>query len=161
MSGLKKADDLKEAVSKIDKIDMSEFKPPKNLERRVRQYLKRHQEISLGRCRRWARPTQRWPMSIRRRNFISEQYSACLISMLESPTYCALSRFAQLVISRIEIELAHYVATTRDGCPSRIGTSSNTACTMRRSHLRSARQALGFIKVERGRGGCLLARPLA
>jgi hypothetical protein len=48
-------------------------------------------------------------MSIRRRNRISEQYSVRLITMLESPAYCVLSRSAHLVISRIEVELASLV----------------------------------------------------
>jgi hypothetical protein len=46
-------------------------------------------------------------MSPKRRNQINEQFSVRLISMLESPAYRALSRSARLVISRIEVELAH------------------------------------------------------
>jgi hypothetical protein len=47
-------------------------------------------------------------MSPKRRNQINEQFSARLISMLESPAYRALSRSAHLVISRIEVDLAHH-----------------------------------------------------
>jgi hypothetical protein len=35
----------KDAVRKLDKIDMSGFDVPKNLQRRVRQYLKQHQAV--------------------------------------------------------------------------------------------------------------------
>jgi hypothetical protein len=54
----------------------------------------------------------------RRRNKISGQFSAHLIEMLESPAYRALSRSALMVISRIEIELAHHGGKTMAACQS-------------------------------------------
>jgi hypothetical protein len=45
---------------------------------------------------------------IKRRNKINGQFSVRLVEMQESPAYRALSRAAHLVISRIEIELAHH-----------------------------------------------------
>src|SRR5215470_15335736 len=48
-------------------------------------------------------------MSIaKRRNSISGQFAARTIEMLESPAYRVLSRSAHMVISRVEIELAHH-----------------------------------------------------
>src|SRR5271166_857729 len=42
------------------------------------------------------------------RNKITEQFSARLIEMLESPAYRVLSQAAHRALSRIEIELAHH-----------------------------------------------------
>jgi len=51
-AGFEKSRRLKDAVKKLDKIDMSGFSAPKNLPRRVRQYLKQHQ-------------TERWDDALR------------------------------------------------------------------------------------------------
>ena len=44
-AGFEKGRRLKDAVKKLGKIDMSSFSAPKNLQRRVRQYLKQHQAV--------------------------------------------------------------------------------------------------------------------
>ena len=44
-AGFEKGRRLKDAVSELGKVDMSDFTAPKDLERRVRQYLKRNQEV--------------------------------------------------------------------------------------------------------------------
>ena len=51
-TGFEKGRRLKDAVRKLDKIDMSGFSAPKNLQRRVRQYLKQH-------------PAVRWDVALR------------------------------------------------------------------------------------------------
>jgi hypothetical protein len=93
--------------------------------------------------------------SPRRRNRISGQFSARLIEMLESPAYCTLSRAAHLVISRIEVELAHH-----GGCDNgRLPVTKGDFVAFGVHHasiapaIREA-EALGFIELtERGRGG--------
>ena len=44
-AGFEKGRRLKDVARKLGKVDMSDFTAPKDLERRVRQYLKRHQEV--------------------------------------------------------------------------------------------------------------------
>ena len=91
-----------------------------------------------------------------RRNKISGQFSARLIEMIESPAYRALSRAALMVISRIEIELAHHggndngrLPVTRDQFIEYGGLDRNAVAPA----IREA-EALGFIRVtEHGRGG--------
>jgi hypothetical protein len=92
---------------------------------------------------------------MKKRNSISGQFAARLIEMLESPAYRALSRSALMVISRIEIELAHHggndngrLAVTTDNFASYGMHPSSVAPAIREA------EALGFIRVtERGRGG--------
>lgn len=93
--------------------------------------------------------------SPRRRNKISGQFAARLIEMLELPAYQALSRAAHLVISRIEIELAHHAGNDNGRLPVTkrdfidYGVHHDAVAPA----IREA-QALGFIQVtERGRGG--------
>jgi hypothetical protein len=44
----------------------------------------------------------------RKRNSINEQFSARVVSMLESPAYRVLSLSARRILDRLEIELAHH-----------------------------------------------------
>jgi hypothetical protein len=93
-------------------------------------------------------------MTFRRRNAISGQFSARLIEMLESPAYRVLSRSALMVISRVEIELAHHGGNDNDKLP--ITTENFIAYGMDRSSVAPAireAEALGFLRVTRGRGG--------
>ena len=94
-------------------------------------------------------------MSPKRRNQINEQFSARLISMLESPAYRALSRSAHLVISRIEVELARHGGNDNGRLP--VTTDQFVEFGMHRSSVAPAireAEALGFIRItERGRGG--------
>lgn len=94
-------------------------------------------------------------MSIRRRNRINEQFSARLIEMLEAPAFRALSRSAHLVISRIEIELAHHGGNDNGRLP--VTTDDFVSYGMHRTSVAPAireAEALGFIRVtERGHGG--------
>src|ERR1700730_13730069 len=94
-------------------------------------------------------------MSPKRRSRISGQYSARLIEMLESPAYRALSRSAHMVISRIEVELAHHGGNENGRLP--VTTEDFIAYGMDRGSVAPAireAEALGFIRVtERGRGG--------
>jgi hypothetical protein len=91
----------------------------------------------------------------KRRNKISEQFAAHPISMLESPAYRALSQAAHMVITRIEIELAHHGGNDNGQLPvtfehfEEYGIYRNGIAPA----IREA-EALGFIKVtEHGRGG--------
>jgi hypothetical protein len=92
---------------------------------------------------------------VKRRNSISDQFAARRIEVLESPAYRALSRSAHMVISRIEIELAHHGGNDNRRLPVtteqfvRYGTHRTSVAPA----IREA-EALGFIQVtERGRGG--------
>ena len=90
----------------------------------------------------------------KRRNTISGQFSARLIEMLESPAYRVLSRSAHMVISRVEIELAHHGGNDNGRLP--ITTEDFIAYGMDRSSVAPAireAEALGFISLKRGRGG--------
>jgi hypothetical protein len=75
--------------------------------------------------------------------------------MLESPAYRALSRSAHLVISRIEVELAHHGGNDNGRLP--VTTDQFVDFGMHRSSVAPAireAEALGFIRItERGRGG--------
>jgi hypothetical protein len=92
---------------------------------------------------------------IKRRNSISGQWSPRLIEMLASPAYRALSRAAHLIISRIEIELAHHggndngrLPVTREQFIDYGVHHEGVAPAIREA------EALGFIRItERGRGG--------
>lgn len=92
---------------------------------------------------------------VKRRNRISGQWSARLIEMLESPAYRALSRSAHMVISRIEIELAHHGGNDNGRLP--VTTDDLVAYGMHRKSVAPAireAEALGFIRItQRGRGG--------
>jgi hypothetical protein len=91
---------------------------------------------------------------MKRRNSISGQFSARLIEMLESPAYRVLSRSAHMAISRVEIELAHHGGNDNDQLP--VPTEDFIAYGMDRGSvapgIREA-EALGFLRVQRGRGG--------
>jgi hypothetical protein len=92
---------------------------------------------------------------MRRRNKISGQWSARPIEMLESPAYRTLSASAHLVISRIEIELAHHGGNDNGRLP--VTVEQFVEYGMHRSSVAPAireADALGFIRVtERGLGG--------
>jgi len=92
---------------------------------------------------------------MKRRNRINEQWSARVISMLESPAYRVLSVSAHRIISRIEIELARHGGNDNGRLPVTFedfieyGIHHNAIAPA----IREA-EALGFIRVtERGRGG--------
>jgi hypothetical protein len=90
----------------------------------------------------------------KRRNSISGQFSAFRIEMLESPAYRVLSRSALMVISRVEIELGHHGGNDNDQLI--ITTEDFIAYGMDRGSVAPAireAEALGFIRVKRGRGG--------
>ena len=90
----------------------------------------------------------------KRRNAISGQFAARPIEMLESPAYRALSVSAHMVISRIEIELAHRGGNDNGQLPVTVDQFVEDG--MHRSSVAPAireAEALGFIRVERGRGG--------
>jgi len=91
----------------------------------------------------------------KRRNRINEQFSARLIEMLESPAYRVLSRSAHLVISRIEVELAHHGGN--DNGRLAVTTDQFVTFGMHRCSVAPAireAEALGFIRItERGRAG--------
>jgi hypothetical protein len=93
--------------------------------------------------------------NLKRRNRINEQFSARPIAMLESPAYRALSRCAHLVISRIEVELAHHGGNDNGRLP--VTTDQFVKFGMHRGSVASAireAEALGFIRItERGRAG--------
>ena len=92
---------------------------------------------------------------IKRSNQISGQWSPRLIEMLESPAYRALSRSGHMVISRIEIELAHHGGNDNGRLP--VTTEDFVEYGMHRTSVAPAIrevEALGFIRItERGRGG--------
>jgi hypothetical protein len=94
-------------------------------------------------------------MNPKRRNRISGQWSPHLIEMLESPAYRALTRSAHMVISRIEIELAHHGGNDNGRLP--VTTDNFVDYGMHRTSVAPAireAEALGFIRItERGRGG--------
>jgi hypothetical protein len=94
-------------------------------------------------------------VSIRRKNGINGQWSPRLIEMLESPAYRALSLSAHLVISRIEIELAHHAGNDNGRLPVTkldfvdYGISHDAVAPAIR-----VAEALGFIRITvRGHGG--------
>ena len=90
----------------------------------------------------------------KRRNAISGQFAARPIEMLESHAYRALSVSAHMVISRIEIELAHHGGNDNGQLP--VTVDQFVEYGMHRSSVAPAireAEALGFIRVERGRGG--------
>lgn len=90
----------------------------------------------------------------KRRNAISGQFAARPIEMLESFAYRVLSASAHMVISRIEIELAHHGGNDNGQLP--VTVDQFVEYGMHRSSVAPAireAEALGFIRVERGRGG--------
>jgi hypothetical protein len=90
----------------------------------------------------------------KRRNAISGQFAARPIEMLESPAYRALSVSAHMVISRVEVELAHHGGNDNGQLP--VTVDQFVEYGMHRSSVAPATreaEALGFIRVERGRGG--------
>jgi hypothetical protein len=90
-----------------------------------------------------------------RRNRINEQFAARTITMLESPAYRVLSGAALLLLSRIEVELAHHGGNDNGRLP--VTFDQFVEYGLPRSAIAPAireLEALGFIKVtERGRGG--------
>src|SRR5262245_32057417 len=92
---------------------------------------------------------------MKRRNSINEQFSARLISMLESPSYQALSLSGHKVISRIEIELAHHGGNDNGELPVTYQDFIDYGITREciAPALREV-EALGFIRITKpGRGG--------
>ena len=90
----------------------------------------------------------------KRHNAISGQLAARPIAMLESHAYRALSSSAHMVISRIEVELGHHGGNDNGQLP--VTVDQFVEYGMHRSSVAPAireAEALGFIKVERGRGG--------
>ena len=91
---------------------------------------------------------------MKRRNKINEQFSPRLIEMLESPAYRVLTNAAHRVISRIEIELGHHGGNDNGRLPVTYDNFVDYGIT-RESIAPAIREAeaLGFIRVKRGRGG--------
>ena len=90
----------------------------------------------------------------KRHSSISGQFAARPIEMLESPAYRALSLSAHMVISRIEIELAHHGGNDNGQLP--VTVDQFVEYGMHRSSVAPAireAEALGFIRVVRGRAG--------
>jgi len=89
-----------------------------------------------------------------KRNRINGQWSPRLIEMLESPAYRVLSVSAHRVISRIEIEHASHGGSENGNLPVTkqnfmdYGMDHNAVAPA----IREA-EALGFIRMKRGRGG--------
>jgi hypothetical protein len=91
----------------------------------------------------------------RRRNSISEQFSARLVPMLQSPAYRSLSLSGHRVVSRIEIELAAHGGNDNGALPVRYEDFVEYGITREciAPAIREA-EALGFIEVtKRGRAG--------
>ena len=91
---------------------------------------------------------------MKRRNKINGQWSPRLIEMLESPAYRVLTATAHRVISRIEIELGHHGGNDNGRLP--VTYSDFIDYGMTRESIAPAireAEALGFIRVKRGRGG--------
>jgi hypothetical protein len=90
----------------------------------------------------------------RHKNRIDGQWSPRLIEMLESPAYRVLSVSAHRVISRIEIEHARHGGNDNGNLPvtkhdfMAYGMDHNAVAPA----IREA-EALGFIRMKRGRGG--------
>lgn len=90
----------------------------------------------------------------KRRNRINGQFSPRLAEMLESPAYRVLSRSGHMVISRVEIELACHGGNDNGKLP--VTTDDFVEYGMHRSSVAPAIrevEALGFVRVKRGRGG--------
>ena len=90
----------------------------------------------------------------RRKNRLGGQWSPRMIEMLESPAYRVLSVSAHRVISRIEIEHASHGGSENGNLPV---TKQNFMDYGMNDHavapaIREA-EALGFIRMKRGRGG--------
>ncbi len=91
---------------------------------------------------------------MKRKNQIIGQFSARLIEMLESPAWKVLSLSARRVIDRIEIEHAHHGGNDNGNLPvtkydfMQYGISGRLVAPA----IREA-EALGFIRMKRGRGG--------
>jgi hypothetical protein len=93
-------------------------------------------------------------MSRRKKPLAGQQWSPRLIEMLESPAYRVLSVSAHRVISRIEIEHASHGGSENGNLPV---TKQNFMDYGMNDHaiapaIREA-EALGFIRMKRGRGG--------
>jgi hypothetical protein len=90
----------------------------------------------------------------RKRNQILGQFSAKTIEMLESPAYQALSLSARKVLERLEIEFAGHGGTENGNLPCTY-EDFQTFNIDRHSIAPAIREAeaLGFIKVKRGRAG--------
>jgi hypothetical protein len=91
---------------------------------------------------------------MKRRNKINGQWSPRLIEMLESPAYRVLTTAAHRVISRIEIELGHHGGNDNGRLPVTYNDfiDYGVARMCVAPAIREA-EALGFIRVKRGRGG--------
>jgi hypothetical protein len=90
----------------------------------------------------------------RRRNSISEQFSARTISMMESPAFRVLSLSARRVLDRIEIEHAHHGGHDNGALPVTYDDFVRYGVHRRRvaPAIREL-EALGIIRVIRGCGG--------
>jgi hypothetical protein len=90
----------------------------------------------------------------KRRNRINEQFSARTAEMLNSPAYRVMSLSGHRVISRIELELCKHGGNDNGNLPvtkedfMAYGIHHNAVAPATREA-----EALGFIRVKRGRGG--------
>jgi len=89
-----------------------------------------------------------------RRNRIAGQFAWRLIEMIESPAYRVLTLSAHRVLDRVEIEHGHHAGRDNGKLPvtfadfERYGIERHSVAPA----VREA-EALGFVQVERGRGG--------
>lgn len=93
--------------------------------------------------------------STRRRNRISEQFVARVVTMLEAPAYRVLSLSARRVLDRIDIELAHHAGHDNGKLPVTYGDFQRYGIDRHAigPALREI-EALGFVQItERGRAG--------
>jgi hypothetical protein len=91
---------------------------------------------------------------MKRKNRINGQWSPRLIEMLESPAYRVMSVSAHRVISRIEIEHAHHGGSENGNLP--VTKQNFMDYGMHHDAVAPAireAEALGFIRMKRGRGG--------
>jgi hypothetical protein len=93
-------------------------------------------------------------VGLRRVNTINVQFATRPIEMLESPAYRTLSLSAHRVISRVEIELGSHGGNNNGQLPVTKGDFIEYGVHHEAvaPAIREA-EALGFVKVERGRGG--------
>src|SRR5262245_34398025 len=85
---------------------------------------------------------------------IAGQFAPRLIEMLESPAYRVLSRWAQKVLCRIEIELAHHGGRDNGNLPVTYDDFAHYG--VRRHQVGPALHALvvlGFVEIKPGRAG--------
>jgi hypothetical protein len=91
---------------------------------------------------------------VKRRNRVGGQFSPRLIEMLESPAWRVASLLCRRVIERIEIELANHAGKENgDLAVTKKNFINYGICDRLVAPAIREAEALGFIRVKRGRGG--------